>query len=115
MNLQDPDLFRERALIGGAWTGTATLQVNDPATGQVMGRVPECSADKTAEAIAAAEAAFRTWRRVPNADRAAALMRWHDLMIAQTPTGSLLTRTRRPRSGRRLPSIRRASSANHLM
>ena len=82
MNLQDPDLFRERALIGGAWTGTASLQVHDPATGQVMGRVPECGADETAEAIAAAEAAFRTWRRVPNADRAGALMRWHDLMIA---------------------------------
>lgn len=84
MNLQlaNPDLFRETAFIGGEWVhgeGGATITVDDPATGAVIGSVPDCSAADTHSAIAAAQAAFAPWRAL-SAGRAApfwnAGMRW---------------------------------------
>jgi len=81
--LKDTGLFRQHALIGGQWLPAAsgrTVDVTDPATGQVLGTVPDMSGAETAQAIAAAEAAFQTWRKVPHATRAAALERWFALM-----------------------------------
>lgn len=92
--LKDPDLFRQAALIGGVWVSDgAMLDVTDPATGEVMGVVPDITADQTRQAIAAAEAAFGAWRRRPHGERAAALERWHDLMLAPTnDLAQILTR-----------------------
>ncbi len=84
LKLKDPSLFIQQALIGGAWTGAAggaTVTVDDPATGAVIGTVPDCSAEDTERAIAAAAAAFRTWRLTTAAERARLLDRWHDLLI----------------------------------
>lgn len=81
--LKDTDLFRQQALIGGRWLTAASgrvVEVTDPATGQVLGTVPDMSGDETAQAIAAAETAFQSWRKVPHAARAAALERWFALM-----------------------------------
>jgi succinate-semialdehyde dehydrogenase/glutarate-semialdehyde dehydrogenase len=81
--LRDAALFREAALIGGAWVQAdsgAMLDVTDPATGAVLGRVPDIGAPQTRAAIAAADLAFRSWRRQPHAERAAALERWFALM-----------------------------------
>jgi len=78
-------LFRQQALIAGIWRDAATgatVPVADPATGAVLGSVPDMGRAETAEAIAAAQAAFGPWRRRSHADRAALLMAWHDLMIA---------------------------------
>jgi succinate-semialdehyde dehydrogenase/glutarate-semialdehyde dehydrogenase len=85
--LNDPELFRQKGLIGGVWRDArdgATLDVTDPATGAVIGAVPDMGAEDTRAAIEAAEAAFADWRvRAPD-DRAALLERWFDLMIAHT-------------------------------
>ena len=81
--LSDPDLFRQAALIGGDWVqadGGATVAVTDPATGAVIGTVPDVSAGQTRAAIEAAEAAFQSWRKRPHAERAALLERWFALM-----------------------------------
>lgn len=83
--LQDAGLFRQAALIGGAWCAAvdgALIEVTDPATGAKLGTVPDCGAADAEAAIAAADAAFRDWRRVPNGARADALERWHGLMLA---------------------------------
>ncbi|MCU0905917.1 MAG: NAD-dependent succinate-semialdehyde dehydrogenase [Rhodobacteraceae bacterium] len=79
--LRDADLFRQAALIGGAWVAGGGLVVQDPATGDTLGEVPALGAAEATQAIAAAEAAFAIWRRVRPEARAAALMRWHDLML----------------------------------
>lgn len=79
--LRDADLFRQAALIGGDWVTAEGLAVTDPATGAVLGHVPALGAAEAEQAIAVAEAAFATWRRVPAEGRAAALLRWHDLML----------------------------------
>ena len=74
--LKDADLFREAALIGGAWVQAddgATVDVTDPATGEVLGRVPDVTGAQTRLAVEAADRAFQSWRKVPHAERAAAL------------------------------------------
>ena len=81
MKLDDPDLFRQAALIGGNWISRSDLKVTDPATGEVLGVMPDCSADETAEAICAAEKAMNEWRARTHAERADLLMKWYRLML----------------------------------
>ena len=88
--LNDPSLFRQAALIGGDWVSGTGLAVTDPATGETLGHLPAMGASDTAAAIAAAETAFAAWRRIPNDARAAALMRWHDLMVAHADDLALI-------------------------
>ncbi|MCJ8156147.1 NAD-dependent succinate-semialdehyde dehydrogenase [Sphingomonas sp. LaA6.9] len=93
ISLSDPALLREQCLVGGRWTGTATIEVTDPATGQVLASVPELGADETRAAIKAAEAALPTWRDRIAADRARILRRWFDLVMAnQEDLAMILTR-----------------------
>ncbi|WP_062111915.1 NAD-dependent succinate-semialdehyde dehydrogenase [Aureimonas sp. AU40] len=83
--LSDPSLLRQETFIAGEWAGAAsgaTIEVTDPATGEVIGTVPDCGAAETRAAIEAAEAAFPTWRRTSPNERAAILERWNDLMLA---------------------------------
>ncbi|WP_186387661.1 NAD-dependent succinate-semialdehyde dehydrogenase [Stappia sp. TSB10P1A] len=84
MKLQDPDLFRNAALIDGQWLTRPEMDVNDPATGAVLGRLPDCTADETHAAIAAAERAMADWRARTHEQRADILMRWYHLMLEST-------------------------------
>ena len=85
IEIQDKGLLREAALIGGEWVpaqGNAPLDVMDPATGAVIGQVPECGAALTEAAVAAAEQAWADWRARTVHERAAILERWHALVLA---------------------------------
>ncbi|QFT80037.1 Succinate-semialdehyde dehydrogenase [NADP(+)] GabD [Roseovarius sp. THAF27] len=84
MKLSDPDLFRQAALIDGEWIARPDMEVTNPATGAVMGTMPDTTADETERAIQAAEAAMRDWRARTHAARADILMRWHDLVLEHT-------------------------------
>jgi len=78
----DPTLVREQAFIGGSWkSADAFVDVFDPASQEVIARVPDMGSAETKEAVSAAEAALKDWKRRPNAERAAILSRWHDLML----------------------------------
>lgn len=80
--LKDPSLLRTQALVAGEWIDTAgTIDVIDPATGEVIATVPDCGAAETRAAIDAANEAFPAWRRTPPAKRAAILERWNDLIL----------------------------------
>ena len=84
MKLSDPDLFRQAALIDGAWIARPDMQVTNPATGAVIGTMPDITAEETERAILAAEMAMRDWRARTHAARADILMRWHDLVLENT-------------------------------
>ncbi|MFN3210228.1 MAG: NAD-dependent succinate-semialdehyde dehydrogenase [Roseovarius sp.] len=84
MKLSDPDLFRQAALIDGEWIARPDMQVTNPATGAVMGTMPDITAAETERAILAAETAMRDWRARTHAARADILMRWHDLVLENT-------------------------------
>jgi succinate-semialdehyde dehydrogenase / glutarate-semialdehyde dehydrogenase len=94
-SLQDPDLFRQQAYIGGRWCDAdsgATLKVNNPATGEILGTVPMMTANETRRAIEAAKAAFIDWRRKPAKERSVLLRRWHDLIMSNVDDlGALMT------------------------
>jgi succinate-semialdehyde dehydrogenase/glutarate-semialdehyde dehydrogenase len=81
MHLDDEDLFRQAALIDGAWIARADMAVSNPATGGTLGWMPDCDAAETEAAIAAAAGAMAGWRARTHAERADILMRWHDLML----------------------------------
>ena len=62
MKLRDPDLLHTRAFLGGKWLDAAsgaTHQVQNPATREPIGTVPDMGAAEARRAIEAAAAAFR--------------------------------------------------------
>ncbi|MDQ0327577.1 succinate-semialdehyde dehydrogenase/glutarate-semialdehyde dehydrogenase [Rhodopseudomonas julia] len=91
-----PSLLRQAGLIDGVWIEAdqgATIEVIDPATGAVIGTVPDMGAAETRRAIEAAEKAFASWRRTTHAERAEKLLAWYGLMLAhETELATLLTR-----------------------
>jgi len=94
--LSNGSLFREQALIGGRWVEAgdgASFEVADPASGELLGTVPALGASDMAAAIEAAAAAQTDWAQRPAKERAAVLMAWHDLLLAnQDDLGLLMTR-----------------------
>jgi succinate-semialdehyde dehydrogenase/glutarate-semialdehyde dehydrogenase len=83
--LQDPELFRERCYIGGHWVEAAngaTIPVDDPATGDMIGSVPRSGRAETRGAIDSAVAALPEWRSRTGKERAVVLRRWFDLVMA---------------------------------
>src|SRR6201993_4511105 len=93
--LQDPDLFRQQAYVGGRWCDAdngATAEVNNPATGEILGTVPVMGRAETRRAIEAAKQAWADWRRQPAREGRAPLRKWHDLMLANVEDlGKLMT------------------------
>lgn len=86
-------LKREACLIGGEWvSGERWIEVDDPATGAVIGRVPRLGAAETRRAIDAAEQAMGPWSRLTGKERSRILRRYHDLIMArQEELAALLT------------------------
>jgi succinate-semialdehyde dehydrogenase/glutarate-semialdehyde dehydrogenase len=82
--LTDPRLFRQACYIDGQWVQRigSEIRVDDPATGEVIGTVPNMGGKETRQAIDAAATAFDSWRKRTAKDRAVILRRWFDLMIA---------------------------------
>ncbi|MCC5960035.1 MAG: NAD-dependent succinate-semialdehyde dehydrogenase [Rhodobacteraceae bacterium] len=93
MKLDDAGLFRQSALIDGAWLDRADMPVTDPSTGQVIGNIPDCTAAETTRAIRAAERAMVDWRARPHAERADLLLRWYQLILDNTEDLALLLTT----------------------
>jgi succinate-semialdehyde dehydrogenase / glutarate-semialdehyde dehydrogenase len=81
---KDPRLFREACYVDGQWIEAAsgeTLAVDNPATREIIGKVPSLSGAETRAAIEAANRAFSTWSRTAAKERAGALRRWFDLIM----------------------------------
>src|SRR5687768_6126925 len=93
ISLKDPKLFREQCYIDGEWVGAKkTFPVNNPATGAILGSVPDLGAEETRRAIDAAERAWPAWRAKTAKERAAILRKWFDLMMAsQEDLAQILT------------------------
>ncbi|WP_411384666.1 NAD-dependent succinate-semialdehyde dehydrogenase [Pseudomonas sp. MPB03] len=82
--LKDPSLLVELAYIDGQWVGAdnaETLDVINPATGEVLAKVPAIQGSETRRAVEAADRAWPAWRARPAAERAALLDRWYQAMI----------------------------------
>ena len=94
-SFSENDLLREACLIDGTWieVGDDGIAVDDPATGEIVGRVPKLGAAETEAAIAAAERAMPAWAARTAKDRAQVLRAWFDLIMAhQDVLARILTR-----------------------
>ena len=81
--LREPSLLPAAGLVAGVWRGASgpAFEVVNPATGEIIARLPEMGAAETAEAIAAAHAAQPAWAGRTGKERAAILRRLFDLMV----------------------------------
>ena len=82
MQLKTPGIVKDQCLIGGTWTGAPTHEVINPATGTVVGRVPDLGQAETRAAIEAANGAFPAWSGMLAKERGAILRRWFELQCA---------------------------------
>src|SRR5215470_13371645 len=94
-SLTDAKLFRQACYVDGAWIEAragAAIDVDNPATGDIIGSVPRLGRAETRTAIEAAARAFPAWRRKTAKERAVVLRRWFDLMMAnQEDLAQLMT------------------------
>ncbi|API55377.1 succinate-semialdehyde dehydrogenase (NADP(+)) (plasmid) [Rhizobium leguminosarum] len=95
MSLKDPLLFRQAALIAGEWIeadSANAIEVNNPATGEIIGLVPKLGAAETRVAIEAGRVAQKGWAARTAKDRCAILRKWYELMIEnKDDLGRILT------------------------
>ena len=82
--MKNPELLRNACLIDGQWlpASGASIEVRNPANGELVGSVPSFGAAETRRAIDAAQNAFHPWRAKTAAERAKILKRWFELMMA---------------------------------
>lgn len=84
MELNCPQLLQQRCFIGGEWVTAAsgeTLEVHNPATGELVGRVPMLGRKETESAIDSAQQSWPGWRQKTARERSQLLRRWYDLII----------------------------------
>ena len=80
-------------LIAGQWrdaSGGATLEVDDPATGEILTRVADASIADGAAALDAAAAAQASWAKVPPRDRGELLRAAYEKIVERTEDLALL-------------------------
>lgn len=76
----------DKIYFGGKWVQPATgarTPVENPATGQLIGHVPEVGAAEVDQAVAAARSAFGAWSATDRTERAAALRALRDGLAAR--------------------------------
>jgi succinate-semialdehyde dehydrogenase/glutarate-semialdehyde dehydrogenase len=82
--LKDPSLLRQQGYINGKWVNADSgkaIDVTNPATGEVLGTVPNMGNAETRRAIEAANAAWPAWRRKTAKERANIMRKWFNLMM----------------------------------
>ncbi len=93
--LKDPSLLITDAYIAGEWVAAdsrATLNVTNPARGDIIAQVADCGVAETTRAIDAAYKTQKPWAARTGKDRAAVLRRWYDLMVQNADDlGAILT------------------------
>ncbi len=83
-SLKNDALFRQQCYINGEWVDAddgEVIEVNNPATGEIIGTVPSLKTEQTRAAIEAANAAWKEWRSKTGKERCNALRKWYNLMM----------------------------------
>ena len=84
LQLKDPDLLRQAMLIDGQWVPAdngQSIEVRNPATGELVAHVPNGGMRETQRAVAAAERAMKGWRKTLPKERSRILRKLFDLML----------------------------------
>lgn len=95
MKLADHDLLREVCYIDGKWLAADSgqrINVTNPATGELLGTVPNMGAAETRRAIEAAQQALSTWRALTAKERAVRLQAWfREILAHQEDLAQIMT------------------------
>ena len=94
--LSDARLFRQQCYVDGVWQdalSSTAIKVSNPATGAVIGTVPNMGAMETRQAIDAAQRALPQWKAKTAKERAAILRKWFELMLTNQEDLALLLTT----------------------
>ncbi|XP_051999539.1 succinate-semialdehyde dehydrogenase, mitochondrial [Xyrauchen texanus] len=76
-----PQLLRTEGFIDGRWVSAAsTFSVFDPATGEEITKVSDCSSKEAQDAVNAAYKAFHVWKSRTAKERSILLRKWFDLV-----------------------------------
>ena len=79
MELNNKSLFKQKCFINGEWGDSSsgeTLEVNNPASLEIIGNVPKCSVLETKKAVDDANTAFQTWKETTAKERSVILKKW---------------------------------------
>lgn len=82
--LNDPELLKSQCFIGGQWVDASdgdTVEVLNPATQEVIARVPNMKASEARQAIAEAGAVFPQWKAHTARQRADIMKKWYQLVM----------------------------------
>ena len=85
MKIKNKELFKEQCYIDGKWVDSSnneTIEVNNPATLEIVGKVPKCGSEETKIAIEAANSSWKDWKEKTAKDRSTILRKWFDLIMA---------------------------------
>src|SRR5947207_4470929 len=94
VRLKDAQLFRQASYVDGAWVeANAAIDVDNPASGEIIGTVPKLGRSETRQAIEAAARPFRAWRAKTAKERAGVMRRWCELPMANQEDLALLMTT----------------------
>jgi succinate-semialdehyde dehydrogenase/glutarate-semialdehyde dehydrogenase len=87
--------LKNKNLIDGKWMDAdsgETINVNNPATGEIIGTIPKSGKAETARAIEAAQKAFETFRKTSALERSKMLRKLYDVILEnQEALARLLT------------------------
>jgi succinate-semialdehyde dehydrogenase/glutarate-semialdehyde dehydrogenase len=94
LNLKDPSLLKTQNFIDGEWVagGAGTIDVTNPANGEIVASIANGDAADAARAVEAAALAFKTWSRMPAKQRAVLLRNWFNLLMENAgDLGAIMT------------------------
>lgn len=94
MELKNKQLFQQACYIDGQWIETKkSIEVNDPATQKIIGKVPDLDEEAIQAAIVAAENARSKWQSKTAAERAQLLTCWYSLILENCEDLAILLTT----------------------
>lgn len=86
-NKSPNSLLSELSYFAGSWrpsSNGSVIAVSNPSNGKRIGYVPELTENDVVAAVAAADKAFKSWRKLLPRERGIILTRWHNLIIENT-------------------------------
>ncbi len=82
MKLKNPNLFQEKNFIGGKFIDSKThIEVFNPSTQSLIGKVPNLDISDVKSAINFAEESFQKWKKLTGKERAKILRNWYELIL----------------------------------
>ncbi|MBG76280.1 MAG: succinate-semialdehyde dehydrogenase (NADP(+)) [Pelagibacteraceae bacterium] len=83
MDISNKKLFKQQCFINGEWIDSEdnqVLEVNNPATQDILGTIPNCGKNETKIAILAAEKSWTNWKSKTAKERSGILKKWFKLI-----------------------------------